>query len=184
MRKVKYSTNKKEWSPSLLPGPISLISTCNAAKAPNVAPKSWLQMVSIDPPILMLSTSKETTTAKNIIATRCFTVNIVDSAMAEKAFQCVKWFGPERINKMGINLVPADRIAAPLVEQCPAHLECVLYKTKQIGNAIVVFGKIVAASIREDVLSAPPAERYKLLDQILFLENDLYTPISGVRSCR
>lgn len=40
-----------------------------------------------------------------------------------------------------------------------------------------MFGEIVAASIREDILAAPSAERYRLLDQVVFLENGLFAPI-------
>lgn len=113
MKKVEYPINKKEWTPSLIPGPMAIISTCNAAKAPNVAPMSWIQMVAFDPPTLMLSTGKETTTAKNILAMRCFAVNLVDSSLAQKSFQSIECFGRERIDKMGITLAPAGKIEAP-----------------------------------------------------------------------
>ncbi len=174
MNKVPYPVNKKEWSPGLIPGPLALVSTCNGAREPNVAPKSWIQMVSFDPPILMLSTGEKTTTAKNIRSTRCFAINLVDSSLAGKAFECVKWFGRERIERMGITLVPARSIDAPLVEQCPAHLECKLRETAKVGS-FVVFAEIVAASIRKDIPAAQPRNRYRLLDQAIFLENGLYS---------
>ncbi|MBI4678193.1 MAG: flavin reductase [Elusimicrobia bacterium] len=177
MKKAEYPIDKKEWSPSLIPGPITLISTCDQAKEPNVAPKSWLQMAAFEPPTLMFSGSKENTTEKNILAAGCFAVNLVDSSMAVKVYGCIKWSGRERIRKMGITLSPARKIGAPLVDQCRAHLECVLRGTKEVGGGFVVFGEIVAAFVREDILAAPPEDRYRLLDQVVFLENGLYARV-------
>lgn len=74
---------------------------------------------------------------------------------------------------MGISLSPARTIGAPLVDQCPAHLECVLRDTREIGSGFVMFGEIVAASIRDDILDGAPEDRYRRLDQVLFLEDGL-----------
>jgi len=176
-KKVDYPIRKKEWAPSLIPGPLVLISTCDQAKEPNVAPKSWLQMAAFDPPTLMFSGSKGNTTEKNILATGSFAVNLVDGSMADEVYGCIAWSGRERIEKMGITLSAAKKIDAPLVDRCPAHLECVLQGTHEIGSGFIVFGRIVAASIREDILAAPPKDRYRLLDPVLFLENGLYSRV-------
>jgi flavin reductase (DIM6/NTAB) family NADH-FMN oxidoreductase RutF len=175
--KVEFPINKKEWAPSLIPGPVVLISTCDQKGDRNVAPKSWVQMIGFEPPMLMFAGTKGNTTEKNILETGCFSVNLVDSSLAAKVYGCLEWFGRERIEKMGIALSPAKKIAAPLVDQCPAHLECVLRGTHEVCGSFVVFGEIVAASIREDILNVPPRERYRLLDNIIFLENGLYTRV-------
>lgn len=177
MKKVEFPINKKDWAPSLIPGPIVLISTCDREREPNVAPKSWFQMVGFEPPMLMFAGTKGNTTENNILATGCFSVNIVDSSMADKVYGCLESFGRERIEKMGITLSAAKKIDAFSVDQCPAHLECILRGTYEVCGSFVVFGEILSASIREDILSVPPRERYRLLDSILFLENALYARV-------
>jgi flavin reductase (DIM6/NTAB) family NADH-FMN oxidoreductase RutF/uncharacterized protein YciI len=177
MKKVEYPINKKEWSPSLIPGPIVLISTCNQEKEPNVAPKSWLQMAAFAPPMLMFSGSKDNKTERNILATNCFVVNLIDASMAAKTYGCIEWSGQERIEKIGITLSPAGKVGTPLVDQCRAHLECVLHSTKEVGSGFIIFGEIVAASIREDILAVLPQDRYRLLDQVIFLENGLFSRV-------
>ena len=174
MKKVPYPIDKKLWSPSLLPGPIVLISTYNTQGVPNVAPKSWLQMVSFDPPVLMFSGTKGNTTEKNIDQTTCFGVNFVDSKIVKRVFNSLQWQGPERIKKSKFEMFKADKINAPLVQNCKAHLECRVMETKIIGSGLVVFGEIVAASIWDEVLKAECDKAYTLLDQCLFLENSLY----------
>jgi uncharacterized protein len=173
MKKVEFPIHKQEWSPSLIPGPVALITTRDVAQVPNVAPKSWLQMVAFSPPTLMFSGSAGRTTENNILATGDFAVNFVDVAMAHTVHECLRWSGAERIEKMGIRLVPARAIGAPLVEQCRAHLECVLRGTHEIGSGLVVFGEIVSASIDEELLALPRAQRYAAFRQALFLEDGL-----------
>ncbi len=180
MKKVAYPIDKRQWCPSLIPGPVVLISTCDSEKNPNIAPKSWVQMVSFEPPILMFSGAKGNTTEVNIMATGCFGVNLVDSSMASRVYRCTEHFGQERIEKSGLRLVEASRIDAPLVDDCRAHLECRLHSTGQVGSGFVVFGEIIAASIWQEILAARGVGRYELLDQIVFVENGMFASINKI----
>ena len=65
-------------------------------------------------------------------------------------------------------------MAAPLVCECPAHLECQLIDTKPVGSGFVMFAELVYASAREDILSGSFLERYQRLDPIVFLEDNVY----------
>ena len=174
MKKVPYPIDKHQWSPSLIPGPVVLISTYNKDKEPNVAPKSWLSMISFTPPILMFSGTKGNTTEDNIMQTGCFAVNFVDSSLAETVFGCLQWHGRERIEKCAFELADASVIDAPLISNCRAHLECRLTDTKEVGSGFVIFGEIVAASIWDEIMKADPGERYDLLDQVMFLEDGVW----------
>ena len=181
MRKLPYPIDKREWHPSLIPGPLALISTVDPDGAPNVAPKSWLQMVSFDPPMLMFSGSRDGRTELNALATGCFVVNLVDAALAARTYACVQWRGEARIRRSGFRLAPSTSIEAPLVDDCKAHLECRLRDTKAMGSGFILFGEIVAASVREDVLAAAPSDRYARLDQALFLEDGQYASVDRCR---
>jgi flavin reductase (DIM6/NTAB) family NADH-FMN oxidoreductase RutF len=180
MKKVEFPIDIRKWHPSLIPGPIVLISTISEDGEPNVAPKSWLQMVSFEPPIMMFSGQRGNTTEKNIKATKCFTVNFASSDQAEKIYGCVKWFGRERLEKCGFTLSRTNKIRAPLVNECRAHLECELHDSMIVGSGLVIFGKIVAASIWEEILKQERIHAYKHLDQILYLENNLYCIVDNL----
>ena len=180
MKKADYQIDKNEWHPSLIPGPIVFISTYNSKKEPNIAPKSWLQMVSFKPPILMFSGTRGNTTETNILESKCFGVNFVDSSIASKVYGCIKWSGQERIQKTGFTIIEASKIYAPLVDDCKAHLECHLHSTKEVGSGFVIFGEIVAASIWEKILDVEPEKRYDLLDLIVFLEEGMFSRINKV----
>ncbi len=181
MKKVDFPIDKHLWHPSPVPGIIVIISTYGSNGEPNIAPKSWFQMISMNPPIVMFAGGNPgNTTEKNVIETKCFAINFVHSSIAGKVFECVNWHGRERIEKTEFKLVGAARINAPLVDDCPAHLECVLHSSQIIGGGLVVFGEIIHASMRENIMNADPETRYKLLDQILFLENGVFAGINDI----
>ncbi|MCP4178394.1 MAG: flavin reductase family protein [bacterium] len=182
MKKVSFPVYKKEWTPSLIPGPITLISTCNVKGTPNFAPKSWLQMVSFEPPILMFSGSKNNLTENNILKTKSFVVNIVDSSISEEVYNCIKWSGKDRIEKTNFSFSPSKKISAPIINECKAHIECKLLSTKEIGSGFIVFGEIVFISIWDEILKVKSEKCYELLDQIMFLENGMYSKIDYVET--
>ncbi len=181
MKKAELPIDKNKWHPSLIPGVITLISTISADGKPNIAPKSWVQMVSMEPSILMFSGSKGNTTENNIIQTKSFVVNIVSSDMAVKVFGCLQWFGSERIEKCGFTLGSSKKVSAPLISECKAHIECSLHNTLEIGSGLVVFGNIEAVSIDKNIELADENRKYELLDQILFLEDRKYAGIGKIR---
>lgn len=179
--RVSISPDKHSWQPSLIPGVIALVTSLDAQGQPNIAPKSFVQMVSFDPPMLMFSGQPDGNTEANILATGSFGVSFVHGALAEKAFGCIQWQGTERVERCGLTLEPATTIAAPLVAECRAWLECELRDTKRVGGALVVFAEIVAASIRPEILEQPTRQRYPALDLAMFLEGGLYASVERAR---
>ncbi len=180
MKKIPFPTDKRDWHPSLIPGPIALISTFNENGSPHAAPKSWIQMISFEPPVLMFSGTRKNRTEKNILRSKCFGVNFVDTKMAAKVFECIKWSGEERIKNLDLGFFKSESTDSPLINECNASLACKLAGTKTAGSGFVVFGEITEAFISEEVALAEGEEKYKLLDQALFLEDGVYGIIGRI----
>jgi flavin reductase (DIM6/NTAB) family NADH-FMN oxidoreductase RutF/uncharacterized protein YciI len=179
--RVPIAIDKHYWQPSLLPGVITLVSSVDGRGAPNLAPKSWVQMVSSAPPMLMFSGQPDGVTEANILATGSFGLSLVHGAMAERAYGCVRWKGAERLERCGFTLEPASRIAAPLVAESRAWIECALRDSQRVGGALVIYGEILAASVRPEILALPPRRRYPALDMAMFLEAGLYASVDRAR---
>jgi len=179
--RVPISPDKHSWQPSLIPGVVTLVTSVDDKGTPNVAPKSWVQMVSFEPPMLMFSGQPGGNTEANILATGSFGVSFVHGAITERAFGCIQWQGAERLDKCGFTMEPAAAIAAPLVSECRAWLECELRESKRVGGALVIFGEIVAASIRPEILEQPTRQRYPAMDLAMFLEGGLYASVDHAR---
>ena len=178
MAKVPVPIDKRQWHPSLLPGPIALVTTVDASGTANLAPKSWIQMVSFEPSILMFSGDPQGRTEKNAIATGCFAINLVDASLVRRAIECARWSGQERIDQSGFRLVPASSIESPLVDDCKVHIECRVHVHHAVGALFVVYGQIVAASICETILEGAVDERYARFAQAMFLEEGRHAIVS------
>ena len=71
------------------PRPIALISTTNANGVHNAAPFSFFNVVADEPPMVMVSFNRRRDgtlkhTVRNIRRSRCFVVNLVDEAIANR----------------------------------------------------------------------------------------------------
>src|SRR6202035_4862899 len=78
---------------TVVPRPIALVTTVDAAGRINAAPFSFFNCLSADPPILALGVENHPDmsfkhTAHNIRLTEVFTVNIVSRAIAEAMHVC------------------------------------------------------------------------------------------------
>lgn len=184
MAKVAVEPDKRTWHPSVLPGQIVLVSTVDEDGEANIAPKSWVSMAALGGPIVAFGCTEEHRTLRNIEATGEFVVNVVTEALAERAWAMIRYHGAERLRHSGLTFVPAQRVRPPLVEECPAHLECELDDIKRYGAEAFVFGRIVAASIEHYLLVGAPPEQYFRLRPVFYLEGGTYGSIDTAKRIR
>jgi len=177
--KSPISPDKRTWSPSPLAGQVVLVTTLNADGQSNVAPKSSISMMAFDPALLALGCNLGHWTARNILRTGEFVVNFPSDDLAPAVWRCHQLPHPRPIEALGLTARPAQAVNPPLVEECRAHLECVLFQEHSFGSEVVFFGIIVAGSIDREALAAP--DPYAYLRPLVFLENGTYGVIEGAR---
>lgn len=180
-RKVAFDPDMNTWQPSVLPGQVVVVSTVNAAGEPNIAPKSGVTVAAAAEGVIAFRCNIEHTTYRNIAAQGEFVVNIPGEPLAERVWSLSETHGSERLRLAGLTLGPALVVAAPIVEECRAHLECRLDDTKQFGSEIFVFGKIVSASMDDDCLEGTAPERYFGLRPVFSLEKGVYGTLDGAK---
>lgn len=179
--KVSFDPNKATWRPSVLPGHIVLVSTVNERGEPNVAPKSWITMVALRESVIAFGCTHEHATYRNIVATGAFVVNIPSEPLVETIWSLIQHHGAERLRRSGLTLMPASTVAPPLVAECRAHLECALDDVKHYGSEVLIFGRMVAASIDRDCIPEASADPYLALRPVFFLEDGTYGAIDSAR---
>jgi flavin reductase (DIM6/NTAB) family NADH-FMN oxidoreductase RutF len=134
--KVPFPPDKNAWHPSLLPGQIVLVSTVDAEGLPNLAPKSWVTMVAFAGPIVAFGCNVNHATYRNVVATNEFVLNVLPELLAERTWALSDLHGRQRVRECGLTLAPAQKVRAPLVDDCPAHLECQLDDVKRYGLTV------------------------------------------------
>ena len=156
----KLSTREiyKLMTGTIVPRPIAWVSTQNAQGEANLAPFSYFNAVSADPPTLMFSIGtrggQPKDTLKNIEQVKAFVVNISTEATAEAMNKSAidSPYGVSEFELTGLTPVPSSRISVPRVLESPVNFECTLHDIYSVGTNSVIFGKIVHIHIADNVL--------------------------------
>lgn len=146
------------------PRPIALVSTLSRGGVRNLAPFSLYNLVSANPPVVMVAPSfrrdrSSKDTLRNVEATGEFAVATVTQAVVERANQCAYEYAPDvdEFEKSGLTPVPATLIGPSLVKESPVNIECSLVEIKrfgdQPGSGNVIFGRILAIHVDDRVLA-------------------------------
>lgn len=152
----------------IVPRPIALVSTVDAAGNANLAPFSFFAGVGSAPPTVLFcpalrpagtnQAGQRKDTLRNVEETRQFVINIVSEAIAAQTNQTAAEVGPE-INEFklsGLTPLASEVVAAPRVAESPAQMECklmqVIYTGDQPASGVIVLGEVVRFHVREDLV--------------------------------
>ncbi len=178
--KIELDTNKWRWHPSPLAHQVVLVTTVDEEGVENVAPKSLVSIFSFDPPIIGLGCNTGHKTVRNVMATGEFTVNVPHSGLAQTVWRSADLPPPRRVEDLGLTPIPGVKVRPPRIEECPAHLECVLDSMKSWGSEVALFGRIVSYT-RDSDLGEGWEEWYRLIGLFVYLEEGLYGAVEARR---
>ena len=148
---------------TITPRPIAWVSTLSPEGHTNLAPFSFFNGITGNPPTLMFSAVNnrggvKKDTVRNIEATGEFVVNLVSHVLTEKMNDCAAMlpYGDSEFAKFGINPAASTQVRPPRVAPAPVAFECRLHSIVLIGEgagaANVIFGRIVSAYVSDAVL--------------------------------
>jgi len=151
---------------AVLPRPVAFVSSLNAEGLPNVAPFSFFNVASAEPPVLMISVNragKETKdTASNILRDKEFVVSLIGEWFAEAA-NYASIDSPAAISEYqltGLTPVPSQFVKPPRVGEAAVSMECKFVHHYPIQNTTgdvtsdIIFGQVLAWHIRKEVLNS------------------------------
>jgi flavin reductase (DIM6/NTAB) family NADH-FMN oxidoreductase RutF len=119
----------------LEPGPVVLVTTARKGRA-NVMAMSWHTMMEFEPPLVGCVVSNRNYSFDALKATKQCVIAIPTVELAKKVVACGNTSG-RRVDKFaafGLTPLPATRVAAPLVEECYANLECRISDGRMINK--------------------------------------------------
>ncbi len=138
----------------VVPRPIAWVSTLSADGVGNLAPHSFYTVACADPGVVQFTSIGAKDTLRNVQETGEFVVNVASRWLLEQVNNSSARFGAgtSEAEALEIAMEPSDLVAPARVADSPASLECRLHSTVDFETSTVVFGTVVAASVREDVL--------------------------------
>ncbi len=170
------------------PRPIAWISSVSEQGEPNLAPFSYFNICSMNPPVISNSIffnrdGSKKDTLKNIEATRQYVVGRVSFDTAEKANLSSAPYGNgvDEFAEAGVAFVERGAGRPRLIADSPVQLICELNQTVPLGEGAGV-GTLVLGNVKEILLSKDlPAAEWKQglapehLDNVGRMGADLYS---------
>ena len=149
---------------SIAPRPIAFVSTVDEDGNPNLAPYSFFNAFSSNPPILVFSSNRRVSnnttkdTLSNVMATKEVVINVVNyDIVRQMAVTSVEF--PSDINefeKAGLTTIASEKVKPFRVKESPVQMEC---KVKEIitlgdhgGAGHLILCEVVMMHIAEHVV--------------------------------
>ncbi len=146
------------------PRPICFASTIDNEGIPNLAPFSFFNVFSSNPPIAIFSparsgrTGKQKDTYNNVKNIPEVVINLVNHNMVEKMSLASSPYGPDvdEFIKSGLTPVKSETIRPFRVKESPVQLECEVFEVMELGETggagNLIMCKIKRIHIQEDLL--------------------------------
>jgi flavin reductase (DIM6/NTAB) family NADH-FMN oxidoreductase RutF len=152
----------------VVPRPIGWISSRNEDGVDNLAPYSFFNVASVDPPILQFSPTDRphglTDTAANVQATGEFVVNVVTHEFAESMNRTSATLpsAESEFRHADLERAASDRIDPPRVAGAAAAFECELHEAVDVGSNTLLLGEVVMVHVRDDVTTDEKVDTTKI----------------------
>ncbi|MFY8187456.1 MAG: flavin reductase family protein [Flavobacterium sp.] len=148
---------------TIVPRPIGWISTIDEQGVNNLAPFSYFNMVSSDPPCVVFSTRRDNNqnkdTLNNVLSNGQFVVNLVTFDVVEPMNATSEAFAPDVDEFSATNLTPIDAVFVKpkRVKESPIHLECEMMHhyfmdNETGGGACLIVGRVKIIHIDDAIL--------------------------------
>ena len=168
------------------PRPICFASTVDEKGQPNLAPFSFFNVFSSNPPIAVFSPSKSGRTGKNkdtynnVKKIKEVVINLVDYKMVEQMSLASSPYAPEvnEFIKSGFTPVKSEKVKPFRVKEAPIQMECKVVEVKELGDqggaGNLVICKILKMHIASHVLNENQMIDQEKIDLVARMGGDWY----------
>lgn len=176
---------------AVAPRPIAFASTISRDGTPNLAPFSFFNVFSSNPPMLIFSPARRvrdnTTkhTLANVIAVPQVVVNVVSHAIVEQMNLASTEYGDgvNEFEKAGFTMLPGELVKPFRVAESPVQMECKVVEIKPLGQhggaGQLIFAQVVRMHIDRRVLNAAGQIDPHKIDLVARMGANYYARASG-----
>jgi len=165
-------------STALLPTPVVLLSVAGHGKQkPNMITLAWVGTVCSSPPMLSVAIRPARHSHGLVDAAREFVVNIPRADQVQEVDLAGVWSGAEhdKFEELGFTARPSSQVAAPLIEECPINIECVVRHQLALGAHDLYIAEIVATQYDEDLLDSRGRLKTARLHAMAYVDGEYWS---------
>lgn len=191
--KKNHGLPKNPFNSLIAPRPIGWISSVDGNGNRNLAPYSFFNAVSYQPPTVMFAGGARSAednmkdSVRNIESTGEFVCNLSTWDTRDQMNQSSASVSPEtdEIELAGLTTIPSTLVRAPRIAEAPAHLECRYLKSVDIpgwnsaDEYKMVIGEVIGIHINDEFITEDGLVDVAKMMPIGRLGYDDYTRVDG-----
>lgn len=172
---------------SVGPRPIAFASTVNTEGKPNLAPFSFFNMMSANPPVLVfspvlkISDKSSKHTLQNVLSTKEVVINVVNYNLVQQMSLSSTAYaeGVNEFKKAGLTMQDSDLVKPYRVKESPVQFECKVTQVVKLGEeggaGNLVCCEVLKMHVAEEVLDENNKIDQFKLDQVARMGGNLYS---------
>jgi flavin reductase (DIM6/NTAB) family NADH-FMN oxidoreductase RutF len=137
----------------LFPTPVVLVTSVDKKGKPNIITLAWAGVVNSEPPMIGISIRPGRYSHDCIKGAMEFVVNLPSEKMVRGVDACGVVSGREtdKFSLTGWKAVPAEKVKAPLIDECAVQMECRVKQVIPLGSHDLFLGQIIGLHVKEEV---------------------------------
>lgn len=143
----------------IIPRPIAFVTTLSREGVSNLAPFSFFNGVSSDPPVISIAVGSKRDGSKkdtwrNIEETGEFVVNVVVPELMDAVIVGAREL-PHNVSELDLSgqpSLPCVRVKPPRLAASPVSLECTLLKIVEVEDTGLILGRVVMVHAKDEIV--------------------------------
>ena len=170
----------------IIPRPIAFVTTLSREGVTNLAPFSFFNGVSSDPPVISIAVGSrrdgsKKDTWRNIEETGEYVVNVVVPELMDGVITGAKEL-PHNVSELELaklRTAPSLRVKPPRLADSPINLECTLLRIIEVEETALILGRVVLFHAKDEVLKDGRVDPHRLTF-VGRLGDDLYCRVNDL----
>lgn len=174
---VSYE-KKQHWKGGTLLAPIPpALVTVGTIEHPNVLTVAWTGILNTIPPKTYISVRKERYSYPMLIETKEFVINLPSANLVRAVDFCGVRSGKDldKFKEMNLTPVPAEKVSAPLILECPLQLECKITDCVDLGTHTMFMADIVGMDVAESCINKNGKLEIEKCNLLAFAHGEYFT---------
>lgn len=145
------------WNGGALLGPVPpVLVTCGTMEHPNAITIGWTGITATHPPMTYISVRPSRYSYELIDKSGEFVINLTTTAMCRQVDFCGVKSGRDlnKLSACGFHTSPAKGVSAPLLEESPLSLACVVKQKIPLGSHDMFLAEIVSVAVEEKYIDS------------------------------
>ena len=170
----------------IIPRPIAFVTTLSRDGITNLAPFSFFNGVSSDPPVVSIAVASKRDGSKkdtwrNIEETGEYVINVVVPELMDAVIIGARELphGVSELDLSGLKTLPSTKVKPPRLEASPINLECTLLRIVEVEDTALILGRVVMVHAKDEIVDGGRVDPRRLTF-VGRLGDDLYCRVNDL----